>query len=359
MTTPTTLQNLKKLPGVLSFTRCMTVSDGVFSDIEVVDDDHREHPTNVVRHGIRGTQNVNNSKQKDVSNIQVTETAKTRPSTSKVSVEYTLTIRPLESALHSCAGNESDQFRNNFADFVERAEQGSGIDEVGRRIARNVLNGRWLWRNRSLGEAITVESMTKDGDGRWQTLARADALDVPTHHFSGYSDDEIALGQHIAKGLRGEDEGNAPVHVVALIDLGFSGSVEVHPSENYVSNKPDGFARALYKLNVNDQPLGQTPIDFDDTRVMGRAALRDQKIGNALRTIDTWYPGAPEQDAEPIAVEPQGANLGQMTFYRRQPAKASAFNLALRLPEIDPDSEDGMFMIAALIRGGVYGESDK
>ena len=41
---------------------------------------------------------------------------------------------------------------------------------------------------------------------------------------------------------------------------------------------------------------------------MGQAALRDQKIGNALRTIDTWYP-AYEERRVPLPVEPNGASL--------------------------------------------------
>ena len=59
----------------------------------------------------------------------------------------------------------------------------------------------------------------------------------------------------------------------------------------------------------------------------------------------------------PIAIEPLGASLEQQEFYR--PGKASSFEMFKRLAQIDPDSEEGMFCIAALDRGGVYGESDK
>ena len=76
---------------------------------------------------------------------------------------------------------------------------------------------------------------------------------------------------------------------------------------------------------------------------MGHAALRDQKIGNALRTIDTWYP--------PGAVRPAAATWN----WRRQPRSqeffrdketSTAFEFARRLNTLDPASPDGMFMIA-------------
>lgn len=44
-------------------------------------------------------------------------------------------------------------------------------------------------------------------------------------------------------------------------------------------------------------------------------------------------------------------------FFR--PKNASSFDMFKRLVEIDPNSPDGMFCIAALDRGGVYSESDK
>ncbi len=42
------------------------------------------------------------------------------------------------------------------------------------------------------------------------------------------------------------------------------------------------------------------------------AAMHSQKIGNAIRTIDTWYPDF-EKHKKPIAIDPYGAvtNLGR------------------------------------------------
>jgi len=78
-----------------------------------------------------------------------------------------------------------------------------------------------------------------------------------------------------------------------------------------------------------------------------------------LRTLDTWYPEY-EEIGEPIAVEPQGASLSMMRFLRaKEHKRSSAFELFKRLNQIDPNSAEGMYCVASLMRGGVFGESEK
>ena len=92
-------------------------------------------------------------------------------------------------------------------------------------------------------------------------------------------------------------------------------------------------------------------------RVMGQAALRDQKVSNALRTIDTWYPEY-ASFGRPIPVEPNGANLEYQRFFRNG-RQASAFELVKKLNLLDPASLEGLFVTASLIRGGVFSEGGK
>jgi len=339
----------KKLPGVLSFQRGLIVSDGAFFS---ENKDRVRTPIHVVRHGIRGTQNVNKDTKSEVSNVQITETARTNADAVAFSVIVGLRFLPLESALFACAGDNVEEIRSAFFRFVERAKAGHGLDEVARRYARNILNGRWLWRNRTLGESIEV-SFTIDND-----VQSCNALDIPLNNFENYSMEERVLGKAIAESIRGDDH---VIEISAVVSLGFQGSVEVFPSQNYVENKPKGFARPLYKLGHPERSNrgDNHPSEFSDTRIMGQAALRDQKIGNALRTIDTWYPAFP-MNRKPIPVEPNGANLDSQVFFRSEGAdkKFSAFDLMRRINHIDPNSDDGMFFIASLIRGGVFSEGE-
>lgn len=352
----TALTTLKKLPGVLAFNRGHVVTDGeMFNEIG---GQFENHPVLVMRHGIRGTQNVNDGKgneetaangARNVSNIQITESAKLESNADALIVRFGLSMLDMADSLHSCAAADRDagkMMRATFTDFVERAKTSAGILEVARRYARNLANGRWLWRNRSIARAIGIEVTGKNG-----VIATFDARAVPLNTFGDYSEGEIKVAEEIVKQMRGKSLDG--LTVTARITLPTQGAVEVFPSQNYVENKPKGFARPLYKLG-HPEPADRSEVQ--DTRVMGRAALRDQKIFNAIRTIDTWYP-AFDETGFPIAVEPLGASLAQQEFYRA--GKASSFDMLKRLAQIDPDSAEGMFCIAALDRGGVYGESDQ
>lgn len=351
---------MAKLPGVTSFTRRSIISDGAFYSIV----DGVEVPLPVVRHGIRGTQNINNTKEREPSQIQVTETARTDVNADSFLVRFNLRFLPLDDGLHACAVKKqadralTDALREQYAAFVSVARNSEGLAEVSLRTARNILNGRWLWRNRSLGDAIEISVSTPDAS---TSVEGVDALSIPLHTFASYTNDEIKVGQHIQQMLQGDSVGGMTIET--RISMGFKGSVEVFPSQNYVSKKPKGFARPLYKLGVADKQKTFTTaddlLDYSDIRRMGQAALRDQKIGNALRTIDTWYPDAEAHDYRPIPIEPEGANLDSMSMLRKHKGAGSksAFALATRMAEINPNTPDGMFLIGALMRGGVYGEA--
>ena len=90
-----TVQSFKKVPGVLSFQRGLIVSDAPMQNLHA---DGSLSPLQVVRHGIRGTQNVSGG-EKDVSNIQVTETAKTSPDALGLQLSFSQRFLPLDELL--------------------------------------------------------------------------------------------------------------------------------------------------------------------------------------------------------------------------------------------------------------------
>ena len=180
-------------------------------------------------------------------------------------------------------------------------------------------------------------------------LASFDAVAPPLNHFTDISTGGRKVATYIADGLRGDDA--AGLDIEAQLDFGVRGALEVFPSQNYVEDKPRGFARPLYCLGAPERIHSRNGMEFESTRTMGPAALRDQKIGNALRTIDTWYPRYAEH-GRPLPVEPNGASLEAQEFFRDR--KTSAFEFARCLNTLDPASPEGMFMIASLIRGGVF-----
>ena len=117
---------------------------------------------------------------------------------------------------------------------------------------------------------------------------------------------------------------------------------EVYPSEELVLDKGKGDkSKILYHVN-------------------NVAAMHSQKIGNAIRTIDTWYEEFAENGA-PIAAEPYGAvtNLGKA--FRNPKNKTDFFTLFDRfaLGEKLANKEEEHFVMAVLVRGGVFGQSGK
>jgi CRISPR-associated protein Csy3 len=347
----------KKLPGVLAFQRGLVITDALF--FNVIKDG--QTPVMVMRHGIRGTQNVNkdgdaekgtaaNAKRQEVSNIQTTDTAKLHEEAEALAVRFGLRFLDLKDVLFACAPSSTDandlvrNYRESVSGFIERAKSSAGLEEVASRFARNIANGRWLWRNRTIARAVEVR-VSMEG----KLIATFNALAIPLNHFDDITEDERKLAAFIAEGLRGDEVSGLDIE--ARLDFGVRGALEVFPSQNYVENKPRGFARPLYCLGAPERVRDRNGMEFESARTMGHAALRDQKIGNALRTIDTWYPAYAEH-GRPLPVEPNGASLEAQEFFRDR--KTSAFEFARRLNTLDPASPEGMFMIASLIRGGVF-----
>lgn len=94
--------------------------------------------------------------------------------------------------------------------------------------------------------------------------------------------------------------------------------------------------------------------------VDGAAALHSQKVGNALRTIDTWYPQeADTVDLGPIAIEPYGSVTNQGKAYRQPKKKMDFYNLLDNwlLKDQEPEVEQQHYVMAILIRGGVFGDA--
>lgn len=351
---------LKKLPSVLSFQRGMVVTDGLFFNEF---GDGSIAPLHVMRHGIRGTQNINkkgsskegataaSAKRQEISNIQTTDSAKLQPGAVAMQVRFDVRFIDLDSALFACAPGKDDSaedlkfLKSSLAEFLQSAKASQGLQEVACRYARNIANARFLWRNRAIAQAVKVSVRDSSGE-----IASFDSMSIPLHDFSNYSEGEKKVAAVIAAGLKGDRQ--AKLSICARVNYGVEGPVEVFPSQNYLEDKDKGFARPLYC--VGESPEGQDPHGIQE---LGQAALRDQKIGNALRTFDTWYPLFSERKVA-IPVEPNGASLDAQEFFRDS-KDASGFNLMLKMSALEPNSPDGMFLLSCIIRGGVFSGSDK
>ena len=88
--------------------------------------------------------------------------------------------------------------------------------------------------------------------------------------------------------------------------------------------------------------------------------MHSQKLSISNRTVDTLYPQE-EGRRIPIAIEPYGAVTTLGKAYRTQKEKKDLYKLFDQWSNgREPDDEnDKNYVMAVLVRGGVFGQSEK
>jgi CRISPR-associated protein Csy3 len=269
-------------------------------------------------------------------NLQTVDVA-TLPPTSDT-LKAALTIRILGGTGTPNACNNAD-YQSKLLTTVAGYAKTTNFVELAQRYASNIANGRFLWRNRLSAEAVHI-SVKHVKDGAAVSTWNFDALSfslldfgVPSAHKNGHSE----LAAVIQAALQGK--GYALLEVHAFVRMG--AGQEVYPSQELILDKAkDSKSKVLYDVN-------------------GIAGMHSQKIGNALRTIDTWYPD--EDGVGPIAVEPYGSVTALGKAYRQPKQKQDFYSLldGWMIKDQVPALEQQHYVMATLIRGGVFGESGK
>ena len=270
-------------------------------------------------------------------NLQTVDVATLPADADTLKVQFT--VRVLAGTGQPSACNDAAYRQKLLATVNGYVAQHGGFDELAKRYAANLANGRFLWRNRIGAEQVEVAvAQLKDGApvASWSFDALSHDMGKLTAS-AGDKDKLEALTDVIAAGLGGSS--HVLLRVTAFVRIGFG--QEVFPSQELILDRGRGDkSKTLYD-------------------VAGVAAIHSQKLGNAIRTIDTWYPEAAENG--PIAVEPYGSVTTQGKAYRQPKEKADFYNLldGWVIKDKTPEVEQQHFVIATLIRGGVFGDADK
>lgn len=240
-------------------------------------------------------------------------------------LKLVFTLRVL-SDLHVPSTCNDPAYQAALGDIVKQYQIDTEFKELSKRYANNIANGRFLWRNRVGAEQIKV--VVSVGEKQF-------SFDSYEFSLKAFDDNEQLneLAQIIQQGLI---EQHAFIKVEAYSQLGQGQAV--FPSQELVMGGGKGDkSKFLYQLD-------------------GQAAMHSQKIGNALRTIDTWHPQVDEIGA--IAVEPYGSVTNRGAAYRQPKEKTDFYNLldAWLLKGKAPEMEQQHYVMAMLIRGGVFGE---
>lgn len=339
-----------KTASVLAFERKLDPSDALFfsGTWQARDNATAWQPIKIREKSVRGTiSNRLKTKDQDPAkldaaienpNLQTVDVAALPLDADTLKVQFTLRVLGGTGAPSAC--NDAD-YRNKLIATVNGYVQQQGFGELSRRYAANLANGRFLWRNRVGAEQVQVHvAHLQQGAvaARWTFQAHDHSL----HTLSapaGEAADLGALAALIEQGLGGHSHVLLQVTAFARVGAG----QEVFPSQELILERGRGDkSKTLYAVGEGDKAV---------------AAIHSQKIGNALRTIDTWYPGAEENG--PIAVEPYGSVTTQGRAYRQPREKLDFYNLldGWILKDRVPDLAQQHFTIATLVRGGVFGEA--
>lgn len=334
-------KNEKAVASVLAFEKKLVPSDGYFYGT-TWEKRTEQSALNLIEKSVRGTVSHRLKKTTDQDMLKLNMDI-ANPNPQKVdacalaehqdTLKVAFTLKVLGGIEQPSACN-NQTFLNSYKEVAKNYIQTHGFTELAKRYALNIANARFLWRNRVGAEKIEVVVTVNDQDS-----VTFNAFDYKLHDFDSVDAKVQNLADQIANALKGE----LPYLLIKVEAYALVGKAqEVYPSEELVLDKGKGDkSKILYQVN-------------------GVAAMHSQKIGNALRTIDTWYPEFEEQKSA-IAIEPYGAvtNLGKA--YRTPKAKQDFFSLfdKYALGESLENVEQEHYVMAVLVRGGVFGQSSK
>lgn len=327
-------------PSVLAFESKLACSDALMSAgaWESRSSPSAWNPVHITEKSVRGTAS---HRRKDVTkaskinlelknpNLQRVDNAALPRGTDTLKVQFTLRVLGGLSTPFTC---DNPAYQKKLADIIDKYIAKNSFTELARRYATNLANGRFLWRNRFGAERVEVRIQHQDK--RWDF----NALDLPLKDFGYHNDDLTAVAQVIESGLKGAQ--STLLTVKAFSRLGELQTV--FPSQELVmEDGKSGEKKSKYLYQLYDQ-----------------AAMHSQKIGNALRTIDTWYP---EFNAElgPIAIEPYGSVTHRGEVYRKHKENDFYTILDRWVGGEEPNAKDQHYVVAVLIRGGIFGKSAK
>lgn len=337
-----------KTASVLAFERKLDASDALFfsGNWDERNSQKMWTPIKLREKSVRGTIS-NRLKSKDTDplkldaevqkpNLQTIDIASLLPNNDTLNVQFSLRVLPGIGIPSACNDSEyQTKLIKTVNDFMSKV----GVDELAHRYAYNLANGRFLWRNRLGAEQVEVHvNIMRNGEKQESYIFNSLTLSLRNFETTEeYKSDLEQLTRAITTGLNGEK--SVLFNVSAFVRLG--NGQEVFPSQELILDKGKTVkSRTLYDVDTI-------------------AAMHSQKISNAIRTIDTWYDD--KEDQNPIAVEPYGSVTALGRAFR-QPGKKLDFYTLLDnwvLHDKEPSDDNKKFVIAILIRGGVFGDGSK
>lgn len=354
--------------GMLAFARSVQITEGLFF---ATSDDKLgvTTPVEILEKGVRGQSSEDKSKNPGLSNPQSVEYAIIPQGHDGVRLSFSIRFMPLSLHPHACDKTEVGAAYERLAAAYRIA---GGFKTLALLYIWNIANARFAWRNRFQSDSMTVRAETGQGTIlvfnpfllKLDTPATRDDLAAALVAGTPERLDELIEG--VAHGLSNGDQEAFVVKVEwsAAMEPG----QEVFPSQEYLreSLKKDRENKSSDEFGKPLKILAKLLV-FHRGRELMQASMHSQKIGAALRHIDIWH-GSDAHEA-PIAVNPYGGVQETGNVLRKPETKRSFYHLRAKATDLiegleaangpEEISGDAHFVMANLIRGGVFGASGK
>lgn len=291
-------------------------------------------------------------------NIQRIDHCALPPHLDSFALTFSLAVRNESMAPAGFLDRETAEALRVVADGYARL---GGMHYLAERYVAQIGSAAFLWRNRFATDKIVTIEM---GDRTW--VIAADELgsnqgisitEVAEYTTEG---DIATLVTLVAEALAGENRGIfLKIDATGTLAPGF----EVFPSQEFPNAEQTANQS---KKGSKSKFLSSVDVVARDGSTLRQATMHYQKIGNALRRIDTWHTAVDEFGA--IPVEPYGYVQEKATAIRL-PGKegnkgpdfykllASVQGIAADLAKatsVATLSPNTHFFFAVLIRGGVF-----
>ena len=327
------------VPSVLAFSRKIEPSDGlmqaglwknqaqseVWQNIELVEKRNR---------GTKSFYGVKTDEEKKHSNPVFGDDASIPHDMDTLKVTFTVKFLSDISQVVAC---EKPIFTEKLQQAFAKYKQEFGLLPLAKRYAQNLANARFLWRNRVGAEQIVVKiTHSENLDKNWQ-FSNDDKISL--HDFEQSNAKVEDLAEHIVNSFETGQYLLLKVEAFAKVGAG----QRIFPSQEMRDKDKDNKSKFLYQIKT---PTGMC------------AGLHSEKIGNAIRTIDTWYDSELDGDIKPaIAIEPYGSVPTQGKAYLT--SQTDLYSLMVKwINQDEMPAEEQHFVVANLIRGGVFGGND-
>lgn len=332
-----------EIPSVCSFSRSIQPSLGYF----YAKNETNLEPIGITTENLRATfSDFSSSKKRDEfkladGNIHKVESAYLPAGFNTLLVKYS--VKSVANMLKPENINNEDAARV-FEKFSELYVQRGGVDHLSELYVRNIVSGKPLWRNLTIADGAKVKVSFLDKEF---------SFDVPKElsesFFEKYKNEIKEISSYFAEGLKSYSKFSM---LYVENELFVGEGQEVFPSQEFID-----------KDRVKDAP--DRTLSSRVTNGVRQAIFHDAKIGNAIRTIDTWYEDS--DSARALAVEPFGIDRDYSVAVRFRD-KTDFYSLVSKhintmiedMTEGKPLTGKEHFVAACLIRGGVFsGDSKK